>query len=101
MRETFDRFQLLWPKKQRITLTRLAKARGMTLTEITRQAIEIGIREMEHENEFTRREQGLKKIKELHLRILAHNGGNLLEINPVDDLNNMREERIGQLVSGH
>lgn len=101
MRETFDRFQLLWPKRQRVALTRLAKARRMTLTEITRHAIEIGIRELEHENEYARREQGLKRIKTLHTKILAHNGGRPLEINPVDDLHNMREERIGQLVSGH
>jgi hypothetical protein len=101
MRETFDRFQLLWPKRQRIALTRLAKARGMTLTEITRQAIEIGIRELQHEDEFTRREHGLKKIKALHVKILVHNHGKPLEVNPVEDLQDMREERIGQLVSGH
>ena len=101
MRETLDRFQLLWPKRQRVALTRLAKARGMTLTEITRQAIEIGIREMEHENEFTRREQGLKRIKALHVKILAHNGGRPLKISPVEDLHNMREERLGQLSGRH
>jgi len=101
MRETFDRFQLLWPKRQRAALTRLAKARGMTLTEITRRAIEIGIREMEHENEFTRREQGLKRIKALHAKILAQNGGRPLKINPVEDLQTMREERLGQLSSRH
>jgi hypothetical protein len=82
-------------------LTRLAKARGMTLTEITRQAIEIGIREMEHESEFARREQGLKKIKALHTKIIKLNGGNPLDVNSVDDLQNMREERLGQLVSGY
>jgi hypothetical protein len=101
MRETFDRFQLLWSKRQRVALTRLAKARGLTLTEITRQAIEIGIREMEHENEYARREKGLKKIKALHAKILAHSGGKPLVVNPVEDLHNIREERIGQLGSGH
>jgi predicted DNA-binding protein len=101
MRETFDRFQLLWPRRQRVALTRLAKARGKTLTEITREAIEIGIREMEQENEFVRREKGLKSIKALHAKILAHTGGKPLVVNPVEDLHHIREERIGQLGSGH
>ena len=46
MRETLDRFQLLWPKRQRQALTRLARERGLTLTEMARQAIDIGIREL-------------------------------------------------------
>ena len=99
MRETFDRFQLLWPRRQRAALTRLAKARGMTLTEITREAIEIGIREMERENEFARREKGLKKIKALHAKILEHSAGKPLVVDPVKDLHNMREDRIGRLGS--
>jgi predicted DNA-binding protein len=101
MRETFDRFQLLWSKRQRVALTRLAKARGKTLTEITREAIEIGIHEMEQENEFARREKGLKRIKALHAKILAYSGGKPLAVNPVEELHRMREERIGQLGSGH
>ena len=64
MRETLDRFQLLWPKRQRQALTRLAKERGTTLTEMTRQAIEIGIRELEQEDEFTRRGRALEAVAE-------------------------------------
>jgi hypothetical protein len=101
MRETLDRFQLLWPKRQRQALTRLAKERGLTLTEMARQAIDIGIRELEGEDEFTRRGRALKEIEGLHAKILERNGGKPLVIDPVEDLRKMREERIEQLTSGH
>ena len=101
MRETLDRFQLLWPKRQRQALTRLARERGLTLTEMARQAIDIGIRELEQEDEFTRRGRALKKIEALHAKILERNGGKPLDVDPVEDLRKMREERIEQLTSGH
>jgi len=97
MRETLDRFQLLWPKRQRQALTRLAKERGLTLTEITRQAIDIGIRELEQEDEFTRRGRALEEADKLRAQILARNGGKPLDIDPVEDLRKMREERDARL----
>jgi len=97
MRETFDRFQLLWHKRQRLVLTRLAKARGVTLMEITRQAIEMGIRQLEHEDEFTHRAQALKRADKLRADILARNGGKPLNIDPVEDLRKIREERDARL----
>ena len=96
MKETFGWFQSLFSKRQHVTLIRIAKARGTSLIEITRQAIEIGIRELEREDEFARRARGLKKIKSLHAKILAHNGGRPLEINPVEELQSMRDERVRQ-----
>jgi hypothetical protein len=101
MRETLDRFQLLWPKRQRQALARLAKERGLTLTEMARQAIDIGIHQLEQEDEFTRRGRALKKIEALHAKILERNGGKPLDVDPVEDLRKMREERIEQLTSGH
>jgi hypothetical protein len=101
MRETLDRFQLLWPKRQRQALTRLAKERGVTLTEMVRQVIDIGIRELEGEDEFTRRGRALEAADKLRAEILARNGGKPLDIDPVEDLRKMREERIEQLASGH
>lgn len=100
MRETFDRFQLLWRKRQRIALTRLAKARGVTLMEMTRQVIDLGIRQLEQEDEFTRRGRALKKIEALHAKILERTGGKPLDLDPVEDLRKMREERIEQLTRG-
>ena len=97
MRETFDRFQLLWHKRQRLALTRLAKARGVTLMEMTRQVIDLGIRQLEEDDEFTRRAHALKKIEDLHAKILERNGGRPLDIDPVEDLRKMREQRIEQL----
>ena len=79
MRETLDRFQLLWPKRQRQALARLAKERGLTLTEMARQAIDIGIHQLEQEDEFTRRGRALKKIEALHAKILERNGGKPLD----------------------
>ena len=101
MRETLDRFQLLWPKRQRQALTRLAKERGVTLTEMARQAIDIGIRELEQEDEFTRRGLALEQAERLRARILARNGGKPLDVDVAEDLHQMREERIEQLTSGH
>lgn len=94
MKETFDRFRSLFSKRQRAVLTRLAKARGMTLMEIVHQTIERGMHELEREDEFAHRAKGLEKIKALHTKILTHNGGKLLEINPVEDLQSMRDERV-------
>ena len=101
MRETLDRFQLLWPKRQRQALTRLAKERGLTLTEMARQAIDIGIHELEQEDEFTRRGRALKEADKLRAEILARNGGKPLDVDVAEDLRQMREERIEQLTSGH
>ena len=101
MRETLDRFQLLWPKRQRQALTRLAKERGITLTEMARQAIDIGIHELEQEDEFTRRGRALEQADRLRTRILARNGGKPLDVDVAEDLRQMREERIEQLTSGH
>jgi len=101
MRETLDRFQLLWPKRQRAALTRIAKERGVTLNEITRQAIELGIHEMDHENEFTRHDRALEKLSQLRAQMRARNGGKPLDIDIAEDLRKMREERIEQLAGGH
>ena len=101
MRETLDRFQLLWPKRQRKALTRLAKERGLTLTEMARQAIDIGIRELEQDDEFTRRGRALEEADKLRAQILARNGGKPLDLDVAEDLRQMREERIEQLTGGH
>jgi hypothetical protein len=97
MRETFDRFQLLWRKRQRIALTRLARARGITLMEMTRQVIDLGIRQLEEDDEFTNRARALKRADRLRAEILARNGGKPLEIDPVEDLRKIREERDARL----
>lgn len=101
MRETLDRFQLLWPKRQRQALTRLAKERGLSLTEMARQAIDIGIHQLEQEDEFTRRGRALEQADRLRAKILARNGGKPLDVDVAEDLRQMREERIEQLTSGH
>jgi hypothetical protein len=97
MRETFDRFQLLWHKRQRLALTRLAKARGVTLMEMTRQVIDLGIRQLEEDDEFTNRARALKRADKLRAEILARNDGKPLDIDPVEDLRKMREERDARL----
>ena len=89
MKETFGWFQSLFSKRQHVTLIRIAKARGTSL-------IEIGIPELEREDEFARHARGLKKIKSLPAKILAYDGGRPLEINPVEDLQSMRNERVRQ-----
>ncbi|NOH04753.1 MAG: hypothetical protein HND47_23670 [Chloroflexi bacterium] len=101
MKEHYDRFQLLWHKRQRAALTRLAKARGVTLMEMTRQAIEAGIHQFEQEDEFVRRARALEKADALRQEILKRHDGKPLDIDPVEDLRKMREERIEQLASGN
>lgn len=101
MGETLDRFQLLWPKRQRAALTRLAKTRGLTLTEMTRRAIELGIHHLEHEDEFAQRERVLEQAARLRARILARNDGKPLNIDVAGDLRQMREERVELLAGGH
>jgi len=90
----YVRMQMLYRPDQREALQRYARQNKVSVTEAARRALDIGLKELEQEDEFVRLGRVLEEIKEFHKEILARNGGKPLDINPPEDLRQMREERL-------
>jgi len=97
MPQPFKRVQLLIEPKQHEALARLASQRAISIAEVTRQAISLGLEALEQQDEFSRRAAAILQAKELRRAQLERRGGKPVEIDLVEELRNLREERDEQL----
>jgi len=88
---TLERVQMLLEPEQRKILGQIARRQGKSVSEITRRAITAGLRIIQQEDLVTRRKKALEKAKKLR------DSMPLLEINVIEDIQKIREERVGEL----
>jgi len=96
MTENLKRVQMLIREEQGAALAEIARAEGCSVAEVTRRALDLGLKELKVEDEFTRRARAMKKAEELRAA-MRQRRGKPLNIDIVEDLRQMREERIEQL----
>jgi hypothetical protein len=96
MAETLRRVQMLLEPKQHALLAQLAKKQGRSVADITREAIAIGLMQLAEQDVLARRAQALKSADDLAERIQARTG-RPLDIDVIEDLRRVREERDEQI----
>jgi len=98
MKTKLKRVQMLIEPDQHRILLEIARRRSESVAQVTRQVINLGIRMVEMDEAFTRREEALKKAEALRQAMRARRG-QPLEIDVVDDLQQARKERDENLLS--
>ncbi|RPI28947.1 MAG: hypothetical protein EHM70_16175 [Chloroflexota bacterium] len=88
-----QRVQMLLDPRQRQKLAKLAQSQGKSIAEITRQAIDAGLEQLERNNRKTQLETTLQAAQQLR------DSMPMLEIDVVADIRQMREERDDELSS--
>ena len=90
---TMQRVQMLLEPEQRRKLAELAKTQGKSIAEITRQAIDAGLAQMEQDKPQARLLAALDAARQLRESMP------LMDIDLVAELHQMREERDNELIS--
>lgn len=90
---TMQRVQMLLEPEQRRKLAELAKTQGKSIAEITRQAIDVGLAQMEQDKPQARLLAALDAARQLRESMP------LMDIDLVAELHQMREERDNELIS--
>jgi hypothetical protein len=93
---TLQRVQMLIEPVQRRKLADLAKAHGKSIAEMTRQVIDIGLEQLAQNDEYKKMEAALEAAQLLRDRIRLR-VGKPLDINVVEDIWQIREERDDEL----
>ncbi|MFU8771316.1 MAG: plasmid partition protein ParG [Anaerolineales bacterium] len=94
------RAQILIDPKQHETLAEIAQREGASISELVRQAVQNWLNE-HHGEELRRRQlQALTKINQHRQTILDRRGGQPLEVDLEDIIEQIREERDDELLSG-
>jgi tRNA A37 N6-isopentenylltransferase MiaA len=94
---TLQRVQMLLDPRQRLRLAELAKAQGKSISEVTRQAIDMGLEQMKRDDPRARMLVALEAASQLRESMRKRNG-QPLDINIVEDIRQMREERDEELM---
>jgi hypothetical protein len=96
MSETYQRVQMLLEPSQRKTLTEIARRRGKSIAEVTRQAINLGLNAMTQEDEIVKRQIALESARQLRQSMP------LLRVDVVGDIQKLHEDRDEPIIpSGH
>jgi len=92
---TMQRVQMLLAPEQRKKLEKLARLKGKSIAEVTRQAIDIGLEKLSVDE---RREQMLAALEAARK---LRESMPMLDVDIVADLHQIREERDDALFSGN
>ena len=90
---TMQRVQMLLEPRQKRKLAELAKAQGKSIAEVTRQAIDAGLEKL------TAAEQSQRMLAMLESARKLREAMPMLAIEPVADIQQLREERDHELFS--
>jgi predicted DNA-binding protein len=95
MAERMHRTQILLEPEQHQALAEIARSEGRSVSEIVREIIRqrFAEREREIDADVKRRLEALDRIRAHRESILARRGGKTLEIDVVEMITQMREER--------
>jgi predicted CopG family antitoxin len=93
--ERMHRTQILLEPEQHRALAELARSEGRSVSELVREIIRqrLAERERKIDADVKRRLEALERIRGHREAILARRGGQPLEIDVVEMINQMREER--------
>jgi hypothetical protein len=100
MGEALRRVQMLIEPGQHTMLARLAKREGLSVAEVTRQVITLGLEQLSQKDVLTARDRALQQADELAERIGARVGGSL-SVDVVEDLRQLREKRDDQIAGSY
>ncbi len=89
---TMQRVQMLLEPQQRHKLAKLAKLQGKSIAEVTRQAIDMGLEQMAQDDPRAHLLAALDAARQLRESMRQRNG-QPLEIDVVEEIRQMREER--------
>jgi predicted DNA-binding ribbon-helix-helix protein len=106
MGERMHRTQILLEPAQHKALNEIARSEGRSVSEVVREIIRERLEEREQEvsAEVKRRLEALERIRAHREAILARRGGKPIEIDVVEMINQMREERDAEnfaIILGH
>jgi hypothetical protein len=91
MSEAYHRVQMLLEPSQRKALSEIAHRQGKSVAEVTRQAINVGLKVMSQEDEIVKRQLALESARQLRQSMPV------LNIDIVGDLQKMHEVRDEQI----
>ena len=91
-----QRVQMLLEPQQRRKLAELAKEQGKSVAEVTRAAIDAGLEQLITQGQRQRMLAALEEARKLRESMRQHNG-QPLDIDVVEDIRQMREERDEEL----
>jgi AraC-like DNA-binding protein len=92
---TLQRVQILLRREQRHKLKELAKARGTSISELTRQTIDAGLEQLKRDERQNHMQAALEAARELRASMP------ILNVDITVDIHQMREDRDEQLISRH
>ena len=103
-REKFRRTQILLTSEQHRALVEIARREGRSISALVREIVqkELDQRRVNEEDPSARKQRrldALERIREHREAILRENGGKPLDINVVELINQMREERDAQILA--
>lgn len=95
MAERMVRTQILLEPEQHRELAQVARMEGRSVSDLVREIVreQLEERKQTREAELKRRLEALERIREHREAILAERGGKPLEIDVVEMINQMRDER--------
>ena len=94
MTDNLERVQMLLEPDQRRALIRIARKKGKSVAEVTRQAIRAGLQALEREDEFVKRSEALAEARQLSEAMTV------LDVDVVEDLHRLREARDEHISGG-
>lgn len=92
------RAQILLEPEQHEKLAEIAVRHGKSISLVVREAVAQYVTQQENEDVWQRRRKALEKIKEHHEAILRERGGKPIDIDVVELIRQMREERDNELL---
>ncbi len=94
------RVQMLLEPKQHEALKRIAKERGTSVAEVTREAIQQWMENSEREGLLRQQAKAWRSALDFGEELIRQRGGQPFEVDVVADLNAMREERLERIAPG-
>jgi len=84
---SLERVQMLLEPEQRRTLREIAQSQGKSVAQVTRQALDLGLQVLQQESLMSHQQAVLERAERLRRSMP------LLELDVVQDIHQMREER--------
>jgi hypothetical protein len=93
------RAQILLEPEQHKKLAEIAASEGRSVSDVVREAVAEYVVTKSHEDQWDRRLKALERIKQHREEMLRKNGGKPFEIDVVELIHQMREERDNELLA--
>lgn len=101
MVQRLHRTQLLIAPEQHEALAEIARREGRSISDVARQTIGLGLEQLKQseDTDLQKRLNALERIRENRNKILKRRGGKPIDIDVVELINQMREERDAHILA--